>query len=177
MTALKDVLAKMDFRQVGPGWQADDAGRTDARPAPAERGTSPSTSARARALWGRFPDYLKPDPDAVRYPDLDEPGVDAAGRLRVRYGDTPSGINPLTTSDARVSDQIELYCLAAARHPHTSSSPSFYDQGLAIRVEKSPDYKEWVVWLRDDVLLAPAAGGPRRGIRTSRAGTTSRRTT
>jgi peptide/nickel transport system substrate-binding protein len=155
VTALKDVLAKMDFRQVAPARQADDAGRTDDRPSPANADVPEYFTPEARALWGRFPDYLKKDPDAVVYPDLDQPGVDAAGRLRVRYGDTPSGINPLTTSDARVSDQIELYCLQPLTTRHVKQ-PSFYDQGLAIRVEKSPDYKEWVVWLREDVLWHPA---------------------
>ncbi len=152
VTALKDVLAKMDFRQVAP--KRDDP-RFEPPPDPSPDVIPDHFSPEARALWGRFPDYLTSDPDAVVYPSLDDAQVDAAGRLRIHYGDTPSGINPLTTSDGRVSTQIEEYTLESLASRHVKQ-PSSYDQGLAIRVEKSPDYKEWVVWLRDDVLWHPA---------------------
>ena len=109
---------------------------------------------RARGLWGRYPDFLEPDPDPVPVPDVNDPGIDPSGTLSFYYGSTPSGINPIVDNDADLTVWLKSYTFdyVAKRH---YKNPGKYAPGLARRVEVSPDYKEWVIWLRPGVLWHP----------------------
>ena len=105
----------------------------------------------AQALWGRHDNFLEMDPEPI-LPIADEvEGVDYAGRLHVYYGGQPSKINPITASDANVSNRFHQYCMAPVADSHAKDA-SKYEGVLAVRVEvNKPEYTEYVVFLRDDV--------------------------
>lgn len=163
--ALTDLLASGAFQGPAP----DGAGGAPAAPRPVAPRASREAwrrgaiaeeppahlSPAARALWGQRTLYLSADPDEVPIPPLDAPGVDPAGRLKRWYGPTPSGINPITISDALLTIRIKEYCLRNVAQRHVKDA-SRYKPQLAIRVEvNEPQYTEWVVWLRDDVWWHP----------------------
>jgi ABC-type transport system substrate-binding protein len=148
---------------AGPGGSDDAPGSpggpgpedvTPALGAAQDEGPPPRVQGRARELWGRYPNYLTPDPKPVRYPPLDAPGADTAARLRIWYGPGPSKINAITASDARLTIRIKTYCLDTIGQSHVED-PYGYAPALAERVEVNPDHTEYVVWLRPDVRWHP----------------------
>jgi ABC-type transport system substrate-binding protein len=105
---------------------------------------------RARELWGRTPNFLTVDPDAVRYPALSTPGINPNGRLTTWFQNAVSGLNPITKQDGLLTIRIKERCLdnVAGRHV---KNPSLYSPNLALRVEHDPEFTEYVVWLRPGV--------------------------
>ena len=105
----------------------------------------------AKKLWGSHTSYLDEEVNSIPYPEWDTPGLDPNGIMRRWYGDTPSDINPITSSDARVTNHIHQYCDFELADRH-ALDPSKYGPGHAIRCEvNKPDYTEWIFWLRNDV--------------------------
>lgn len=149
---LTDVLRSGAFVPAGAP-----AGSEGAGPAPAATAARPSGDAapawvtgKARELWGRYPNYLEADPDAVKIPPLDTAGIDPKGRIRGWLGPALSGLNPLTKSDGGLSRYIMLRCLESMADNHVLN-PYKYAPALAVRAEHDADYKEWVVWMRPGV--------------------------
>ncbi|MEZ6024697.1 MAG: ABC transporter substrate-binding protein [Planctomycetota bacterium] len=146
--ALKDVLASGAV-MVGNGSGTSSGGTTTPRRPRGER-VPAYLSPKAAELWGRYDNFLKPDPDPIPTAPVTTPGADPTGELKLFWGAQPSKLNPLTASDAMVTNRIESYVLSApaASHAHDASS---YEPDLAIRVEvNQPDYTEYVLFLRDD---------------------------
>lgn len=157
--ALKDLIASggLAVAVAGPGTVP--AGTTPAGTVPA--GTRPRDPAtprppawlgpKVKALWGAGPDFLTEDPEPIPTAGLDTPGADPSGELRLFYGSQPSKINPLTASDAMVSNRIVQYCMTSIATPHAKNA-SAYTGDVAVRVQVNvPDYTEYTVFLRDDV--------------------------
>jgi len=151
-----DVLVDLIARgAVAPRAPAGEGSAGPTPPPTRAAGAPAYFSDRAKALWGRFPDYLLPDPDRLAYPDQNTAGVDTGGRLTAWYGGMPSDINPITTSDGRVTTLIEEYVLRYLCDRHRSDADKFRSE-VAIRAEHNENFTEWVLWLRDDVLWHPA---------------------
>ncbi len=167
--ALTDLLASGAFSGPSAGAPGSGGAAAPAEPRRVGRATGDAwrdgkvtqqppehLSKAARELWGQRTLYLEDDPDEVEMPSLSTAGLDPAGRLNRWFGSTPSGINPITTSDTLVDIRIEEYCLRYVAQRHVKN-PSKYKPQLAVRVEvNKPDYTEWVVWLRDDIWWHPA---------------------
>ncbi len=155
---LTEVLRSGAFVPAGapaPGPASGGAAPSAPRP-PSPAGSAAADAApawvkgRARELWGRYPDALEPDPDAVAIPPLSTPGIDPNGRIRAWLGGALSGLNPLTKSDGGLSRYIMLRCLESMADLHVLN-PYKYAPALAVRAEHDPEYREWVLWLRPGV--------------------------
>jgi peptide/nickel transport system substrate-binding protein len=105
---------------------------------------------RARALWGRYPDFLKPDPDPIVRPPLDTPGMDPNGRVRTWFQSALSGLNPITKNDGNLTRNIKNRCMAWLCAYH-DKNPDEHAPWLATRVEVNPEFTEYVIWLRKGV--------------------------
>jgi len=105
---------------------------------------------RARELWGKYPNFLTPDPEPVKIPSLSTPGIDPNGRLTTWFQNAVSGLNPLTRSDGLLRVRIMERCLESVVGRHLKN-PDKYCPGLAVRVEHDPEYTEYTVWLRPGV--------------------------
>ncbi len=155
--ALKDLIASgaVGVRHEPPsnGGSAPPSNGGSAASSPtkhADGGPPAYFSDRAKALWGRFPNYLEPDPKDIQYPDWKTtPNLDSNGRMNCWYGSTPPDINPVTGSSGRLDSYIEEPCLRRLAEKHVEF-PSKFKPELAIRAEHTPDYLEWVIWMRND---------------------------
>jgi ABC-type transport system substrate-binding protein len=105
---------------------------------------------RARELWGRYPDYLKPDPTRVPYPAFDTPGLDPNGRVRTWFQSALSGLNPITRNDGNLTRNIKNRCMAWMCAYH-DKNPDEFAPWLATRVEVDPEHLEYVLWMRPGV--------------------------
>jgi ABC-type transport system substrate-binding protein len=110
----------------------------------------PWLKGRAKELWGKHDNYLKPDPDWPKTPDLEDPKVDPSGEVTLWYGSAPADLNPLTLSDGSVQRYVSGYCDQYLARSH-SQNPYLYRGELAYRIEVSPDYRTWTYWLRPGV--------------------------
>ncbi len=169
--ALKDVFASGALVPGGSGSgnrpplsNGDGPRREPANPSvPRGADAAPGwLSPAAKELWGRRPNYLVPDPAPIPVAALDTEGADPNGELRLFYGAQPSKLNPLTASDANVSNRIQQYCLSTIASPHARDA-SKYEGDLALRVEvNEPDHTEYVIFLRNDVWWQTPALDPER---------------
>lgn len=138
--------------QVGEGGVAVRAPAASAASAASADSDAPPAwvTGRARELWGRYPNYLSPDPEPVAIPSLATPGIDPNGRLTTWFMSAVSGLNPITKSDGLLRVRIMERCLESVVNRHVKN-PDKYAPGLAVRVEHDPEYLEYTVWLRPGV--------------------------
>ena len=105
---------------------------------------------RARELWGRHPNFLKPDPERVVLPALDTPGLDPNGRVRTWFQSALTGLNPITKNDGLLTRNVKNRCMAWLCAYH-DKNPDEYAPWLAQRVEVDPQHLEYVIWLKRGV--------------------------
>jgi ABC-type transport system substrate-binding protein len=151
--ALTNLLGSGAVRIAGPEGTPPPA--TTSRTAPKVPLTGPDAAptwltGRARELWGRYPNFLQPDPDPVVIPSLSTPGIDPNGRVRTWFQSALSGLNPITKNDGNLNRNIRYRCMACVGQYH-DKNPDLYKPWLATRVEVDPDYLEYVIFLRRGV--------------------------
>jgi ABC-type transport system substrate-binding protein len=97
---------------------------------------------------GRYKDYLSDDPDPRVLP---ESAGHEDGEVTWPYGPEPRAFNPIIESDGQLSDLVLQYCGDQPADRHWRN-PSKWHPAVCWRVEVSPDYKEWTLFFRDDVV-------------------------
>jgi ABC-type transport system substrate-binding protein len=148
--ALTNLLGSGAVRMGGPERSAEPAASTP-KTAPTGPDAPPAwVKGRSRELWGRYPNFLKPEPDAVKIPAHDTPGLDPNGRVRAWFQNAVSGLNPLTINDGLLEANIDNRCMARVAAYH-DKNPDEFKPWLATRVEVDPEHLEYVIWLRPGV--------------------------
>ena len=111
----------------------------------------PWVKGRAAELWGKNGDnFLQPDPDLPKAVDIDDPRANPEGEVTFYYGSNPPDTNAFTLNESDFNDRIRQYCSEFLATSHTKNGYRYAPE-LAYRVEHSPDYREWVIWLRPGV--------------------------
>lgn len=101
---------------------------------------------------GRFRNYLELDPDK----EIPEEARDKTnGTLTGLYGNDPKGWNFLTENAAELQEVMELYCADSPCGVHYAD-PYKYSPGVCWRAEVSPDFREYTLFFRHDVVWHPA---------------------
>jgi peptide/nickel transport system substrate-binding protein len=96
---------------------------------------------------GRYKDFLSEDPDPEVPP---EAAAHTEGELSIWFGPEPKGFNFVTENDAGITNYVEQYVSDAPAGRHWRD-PSRWKPGVAWRIEVSPDFREYTMFLRDDV--------------------------
>ncbi len=103
---------------------------------------------KAAGTPGRFKDYLSDDPDP-EYPA--EAAKFTGGELGRWFGPEPKGFNFILENDAGLTNYVELYVADSPASRHWKN-PSAWRPSVCWRVEISPDFKEYTLFLRKDVV-------------------------
>jgi len=91
---------------------------------------------------------LSPEPDRPRPPD-DQ--IDFDAQLRLGTLSEPKGLNILTSDrDYTVGTELGYYLYTPLAERKDANKDEF-KPGLAVRVEESPDHREFYIWLREGV--------------------------
>ena len=109
---------------------------------------------------GRYKNYLRPDPYGHEVSEEEAPNTN--GVLRRPWSQEPKGFNFLIESYATLSQQVEEYVLSRPGRHHKMRPSSFnWKPVLAWRIEVSPDYSEYTIYLRRDIYWHPVQADTR----------------
>lgn len=95
---------------------------------------------------GRYKNFLTLDPDP-EYPAEAKPG----GVVSVPYGEDPKGFNFIVENAAELTEQLEQYVTDSPASSHWAN-PYKFAPALCWRIEVSPDFREYTLFFRRDVL-------------------------
>ncbi len=102
---------------------------------------------------GRYRNFVSEDPD----PEIPaEAKGKTEGQIGAWFGPDPKGFNFYTENDGQLSEAIEGYCADSPAGRHWRN-PSLWSPAVCWRVEVSPDYREYTLFFRKDVVWHPPA--------------------
>lgn len=162
---LEDKVSRLDSSVAGLARAVEDLERT------IRRGGLPSTGTTGPAVKGpeerrreldasaspskplgtpgRYKDFLGTDPDDPEYPP--QAAKWDQGEIGRWFGSEPKGFNFIIENSADITNYIEQY-VADSPASRQWKNPSLWKPAVCWRVEVSPDYREYTLFLRDDVL-------------------------